>query len=86
MNKNDLRDILIKENFKPSAYSLDDEIKDEALCLRKEDNGWCVFYSERGLQTAKEYFKNESEACEYFIDEMRDDPTTKADWKSGFSM
>ena len=34
----------------------------------------------------KEYFKNESEACEYFIDEMRDDPTTKADWKSGFSM
>ncbi|MBQ0753637.1 MAG: hypothetical protein KBT87_06300 [Gammaproteobacteria bacterium] len=86
MDKKDLREILIKENFKPSAYSLNDAIKDEALCLRKDDRGWYVFYSERGLQTAKQYFESESDACEFFVDEMRDDPTTKENWKSGFNM
>jgi hypothetical protein len=86
MNKNDLRDILIIEKFRPSAYSLEKEVKDEALCLRQDEKGWCVFYSERGLQTGKEYFKDESSACDFFIEEMRSDPTTKSDWKSGYSM
>ncbi|MDO6687892.1 MULTISPECIES: hypothetical protein [unclassified Agarivorans] len=86
MNKDELRDTLSKENFKPSTYSLDEELADEALCLRLEENGWCVFYSERGQQVDKENFKDESSACLFFIEEMRADPTTKSDWKSGFSM
>lgn len=86
MNKSELKDTLIKEKFKPSAYSLDDELVDEALCLRLEEKGWCVFYSERGQQVDKDYFKDESSACMFFIEEMRADPTTKSDWKSGYGM
>ena len=86
MNKIDLQKILVEEKFNPRAYSLDEEQKDEALCLRCENGQWCVYYSERGLQTDKECFGDESAACEFFLDEMRSDPTTKIDWKSGFSM
>jgi hypothetical protein len=86
MDKNCLRMTLIEEKFNPKSYSLENEEKDEALCLRLEDEGWCIYYSERGLQTGKQCFSDEKSACEYFLNEMRSDPTTKADWKSGFSM
>ena len=86
MNKNDLQKILIQENFSPKAYSLEDEQKDEALCLRFEDGRWYVFYSERGLKTGQREFVDEGSACDFFLSEMRSDPTTKIDWKSGFSM
>lgn len=86
MDKHTLRKILAEEGFNPRAYSLDDEQKDEALCLRFENGQWCVFYSERGLEREKECFADENAACEFFLGEMRDDPTTKIDWKSGFSM
>lgn len=86
MNKDDLHRKLTEERFNPRSYSLDEEQKDEALCLRLDNGQWCVYYSEKGLQTGKEYFKDENFACEFFLDEMRSDPTTKIDWKSGFSM
>lgn len=86
MDKADLKKILIKETFNPRSYSLEEEEKDEALCLRAEGDGWCVYYSERGLQTGKQCFGDEHSACEYFLNEMRSDPTTRADWESGFSM
>ena len=86
MNTVDLQTTLIAERFNPRAYSLIDEEKDEALCLRVEDGRWCSYYSERGLQTGKKYFSDESSACKFFLNEMRSDPTTKIDWKSGFSM
>jgi hypothetical protein len=86
MDKHDLLRKLIEEKFNPRAYSLEDEQKDEALCLRKENGKWCVFYSERGLQSGKKYFDDEGAACESFLNEMRLDPTTKSDWRSGFSM
>jgi len=86
MNSADLFTILVTEGFRSSAYSLESEDKDEALCLRVEGHGWCVYYSERGLQTDKTYFLDESSACEFFLNEMREDPTTKISWKSGFCM
>ncbi len=86
MNKEDLRAILVEERFKPRAYSLDPEFRDEALCLRFEDEKWCVFYSERGLETGKQCFADEGSACEYFLGRMRADPTRKIDYKSGFVM
>ena len=85
MNVGDLRATLMKERFNPRAYSLDEQ-KDEALCLRFENGEWCVYYSERGLETGKMCFADETTACEYFLEKMRSDPTTKMDWKSGFSM
>lgn len=86
MNKADLQRKLAEEKFNPRAYSLDEEQKDEALCLRIDDGKWVVYYSERGLQTGKESFEDESAACEFLLSEMRSDPTTKVGWTSGFSM
>ena len=86
MNISELSELLSREGFRPSSYSLGDEIKDEALCLRHDERGWSVFYSERGLQTGKKVFGDESSACIFFIEKIRADPTTRLDWKSGFSM
>jgi len=86
MNIIDLKQVLAEEKFDPRSYSLVDEQKDEALCLRHEESEWCVFYSERGLETGKKCFAEEDAACEYFLSKMRSDPTTRLDWKSGFSM
>jgi hypothetical protein len=86
MKKKDVQDIMVGEHFDARAYSLEDERKNEALCLRNENGRWCVYYSERGLQTGKQFFEDEHSACEYFLIRMRSDPTTKEGWKSGFSM
>ncbi len=83
MNRQDLELILNQENFRKGTYSLTGEA-DEALCLTFESSEWCVFYSERGLQSGKTKFSSESEACEYFLQKMRADPTTKRNWNSGF--
>lgn len=85
MNISELALLLRMEGFRDSAYSLTGDNPDEALCIRCEKDQWCVFYAERGLQTGKIFFRSEKEACEYFLEEMNSDPTTRKDWKSGFS-
>lgn len=86
MNKNDLRDVLTREGFDPRGYSLGHENGDEVLCLRFEDGVWSVYYSERGLRAGEKTFVEESAACEFFLSELRSDPTTRIGWRSGFSM
>ena len=86
MNKEELQKILANEGFNSKTYSFSEAIVDEALCLRKEGDGWCVLYSERGLETGKVFFQTESEACIHFLSEMRSDPTTRSSWRSGWSL
>jgi hypothetical protein len=83
MNRQNLALILNQENFRKGTYSLTREV-DEAFCLTFESGKWYVFYSERGLQSGQTKFNSESEACEYFLQKMRADPTTKCSWNSGF--
>ncbi|MFY0675904.1 MAG: hypothetical protein JXR18_01345 [Neptuniibacter sp.] len=88
MNRKELKEKLDQESIKPTSFSLEAENFDpnEVLCLRQEDAGWVVYYSERGLQTGKQNFKSESEACDHMLKELLDDPTTRKDWVSGFSL
>jgi hypothetical protein len=86
MNRDELELLLASEDFDPRSYSLIEEPKDEALCLRREGHGWCIYYSERGLETGKQFFSSENAACLCFLEKLRRDPTTKKGWKSGFSM
>jgi hypothetical protein len=83
MNRQELERILVNENFRERTYSLTGEA-DEALCLSFEGGRWYVFFSERGMRTNKTEFDSETAACKYFLQKMRDDPTTKRDWTSGF--
>ena len=43
----------------------------EALCLIKNEDGWEVYYSERGQKSDVQQFENESEACEYLFEELK---------------
>ena len=43
----------------------------EAWCLIKNEDGWEVYYSERGQKSDVQQFENESEACEYLFEELK---------------
>ena len=43
----------------------------EALCLIKNEDGWEVYYSERGQKSDVQQFENESEACEYLFEGLK---------------
>jgi hypothetical protein len=77
MNTMELREILNQEGFNPDSYDLEGGLLPEKYTLAEEAGTWSVYYSERGLQTGKRTFPTEAAACEYFLDKMRDDPTTK---------
>ncbi len=78
MNKNELQTVLDQEGFRSDCYDLDGGLLPERLTLANEGDKWAVYYSERGQQTGKRYFATESEACEYFLEELRDEPSAKA--------
>jgi hypothetical protein len=88
MNRGELRKRLEQKDIKLNSYSLEPKNfdPDESLCLRQEEAGWVVYYSERGLQAGKQSFKSESEACAYVLKELQDDPTTRKDWASGYTL
>lgn len=86
MDRKQLQKELSAQNINPRCYSLVAENfdPDEALCLRQSGSEWIVFYSERGLQSGKQSFPSEDRACAYLLEQLLEDPTTRANWKSGF--
>ena len=73
----ELKDILEREQFIPSTYSLTGGRHQDAYCLSNEDGAWLVYYSEHGEESGRVSFGSESEACEYLLQKMRKDPGTK---------
>jgi hypothetical protein len=57
------------------SYCLDGDA-DEAYCLRKSSSGWYVYYSERGMESGRKDFSNESSACEYLRSLLVSDSST----------
>lgn len=43
----------------------------EAWCLIKNEDGWEVYYSERGNKRGARQFKSESDACDYLDKKVR---------------
>jgi hypothetical protein len=85
MTLQELAKSLREQNIDPRSYSLGVD-KNESLCLVNEGSKWCVYYSERGLQSGRQCFEDESAACKRMLDALVADPTAKIGWKSGFSM
>jgi len=79
MNKQQLREILSKECIRDDVYDLDGGHPDEVYTLHEQNGCWLVYYSERGLKSEKKEFGTESEACEYLLNKLREDPTTRGD-------
>ena len=76
MNKNQLKQILVRDGFRPDSYSFEDAHAIEAYCLSFGQGRWFVYYSERGLQHGKKEFETEKEACRYFLELIRSDQST----------
>ncbi len=58
------------------SYSLDGS-SEEAYCLEFSAGKWSVYYCERGIETNKRDFVSEAEACEYMLELLKRDPSTR---------
>ena len=77
MNRTRLRELATSEGIRDDAYSLDGGLPDERYVLENRDDGWCVYYSERGLRSGLQRFDTEAEACEHLFEILLADPTTR---------
>ncbi len=80
MNTKDLREALRKEGIRDDVYDLSGGHLPETYTLAEECGRWVVYYSEKGLESGKRKFASESEACEYFMNELKNDPTAHVTW------
>lgn len=77
MKKNELKGKLEVEGFNPYLYSLND-LKMGALCLKESYGTWLVkYYEPNGILTMEKLFSSEDEACDYFYETLKQDPTTR---------
>ena len=78
MDREELRQRLDEAGVRPESYHLYGDHKPERYVLLEQGQLWSVFYSERGLETGRRTFDNESEACGYLFGLLTRDPTTRA--------
>ncbi len=72
MTVEELKRRLNEMNIPEDMYSLMiDGYPNESFCLIKTDNGWEVYYSERGQKSSAREFSSESEACEYLEHKLK---------------
>ncbi len=77
MNRSELKQILETEGFYPFSYDLGGGPAPESHILEDRAYEWAVYCSERGNHVSEEVFFSESEACEFLLNRMRNDPSTK---------
>ena len=78
MDRETLERRLRAEGFRADAYDfVGDDTANETLVLRPEGKNWIVYYAERGLMTGKTLFPSEAHACEYLLETLRNDPTSR---------
>jgi len=75
VNKQKLLEALRKENIREDAYDLNGGHLAETYTLKEAHGKWAVYYSEHGLESNRREFGSESEACEFFLNKLRKDPT-----------
>lgn len=72
MNIEQLRNFLIINHVPDDLYSLDGGLPSEAYCINKVEEGWEVYYSERGLKSQLVKFDIEDKACLYLQSIIKD--------------
>ena len=77
MNKDDLAAELRKLGIRDDAYDLGGGHLTETYTFGESYGTWFVYYSERGRESDRREFDTETEACEYFLDLVASDPTTR---------
>ncbi|MEU5155315.1 hypothetical protein [Glycomyces sp. NPDC021274] len=77
MKKNDLARLLEAEGVRENTYWLEGGLPNESHTLEQRENGWAVYYSQRGERAYEEVFATEDEACAELYSRVMDDPTTR---------
>jgi hypothetical protein len=81
MQIDQLQDKLDLEGVSPRSYSFTDDDIGEVYRIAEINDmlglGWEVYYSERGNKNSLLVFRTESEACDYFLDMILPDSTTR---------
>lgn len=61
----------IKQLFVPDHYYSVGGYAEEALCAEKTNDGWGVYFGERGSKFNIRYFAKEADACNYFVAKIK---------------
>lgn len=77
MNRVELEQQLSLMGIRPDAYSLDGGHPSEAYVLTETATGWCTYYSERGQESGRVVFEDESEAFHHLLALLKRDSTTR---------
>jgi len=76
MTRAELAAALRQGRVNPAVYSLDGGLPNDAYCLDDAGGGrWVVYYSERGSRFDERMFDQESEACQYLLDTLLNEPS-----------
>lgn len=77
MTVQELRDALDRAGIRERAYDFEGSGRDEAYCLDTVQDGWLVYYRERGIRRDERLFSSEDGACRFFLELVMRDPTTR---------
>jgi hypothetical protein len=70
MTIKDLKKDIIEKGYSFDIVEFEDEFPNESYCIRKYDEGWETYYSERGQKSGRSYFDNESDACKNLMEKI----------------
>lgn len=79
MTLRELRKALRLIGVPKDMHWLSDGLPSDRLCICQEDGKWIVYFSERGSRFDLKYFDTESEACEYFYNDLKEYGTINID-------
>ena len=67
----ELKKILVDYGVPKDLYNFDGTGRtDERFCIERVQEGWNVFYIERGCRTTNLIFDSEEEACQFLYKEL----------------
>lgn len=70
MSYEELKKYLIDNKVPSLLYSLNGGMDEGKLCIDNVHGRWMIYWVERFTQYGIKFFENESEACQYFYDEI----------------
>jgi hypothetical protein len=77
MKKDELARLLEAEGVREDTYWLEGGLPNENHTLERRDDGWAVYYSQRGERALEVVYATEDEACEELYRRIMSDPTTR---------
>lgn len=78
MNRAQLAEILELLEVRPTTYELNgDPSNYESHCLSDEQDGWHVYFFERGIRSSEVVCRDEDDACVTFLKRVAGDPWTR---------